>query len=90
MTEIEKMKKAISFLLDCSDVAEGTEFSDYYAMGATALREKLERSENNGWISVEERLPEPETEVIAFTIDGNVTHWQPLPSPPKEESQCQP
>lgn len=67
------------------------------------------------WISVEERLPEPETEVmVAFddgavwclwqnwqnddcdpftysvdTFDGpthDVTHWMPLPEPPKEET----
>ena len=72
------------------------------------------------WISVKERLPEPETEVIAAFDDGyvwamwqkwsltdeyeegespfdyykdvgagihTVTHWMPLPEPPKEVSE---
>lgn len=60
------------------------------------------------WISIEERLPNPEVEVLVFTQDGvigvdkffgvvfgfpffskrgvkRVTHWMPLPEPPKEE-----
>lgn len=73
-----------------------------------------------GWISIEERLPEPETEVLVAFDDGyvwamwqkwsladeyeegespfdyykdvgagthTVTHWMPLPKPPKEVSE---
>lgn len=54
------------------------------------------------WIPVEERMPEKNTWVLAYckykghVVDyvdinglwsyGNVTHWLPLPVPPKEES----
>ena len=61
-----------------------------------------------GWISVKDRLPEEDKEVLAYngaymiiaayatnptkywyTITGSVTrtitHWMPLPEPPKEE-----
>lgn len=62
------------------------------------------------WISVKERLPEVEADILAYigeggfvvcwmTHDGywqcpaylmdkdDVTHWQPLPEPPKEEGE---
>ena len=62
---------------------------------------------DDGWVSVEDRLPEPDVEVaclidsehpvvgrnssrfncITYTglaISGSVTHWMPLPSPPKQ------
>ena len=65
------------------------------------------------WISVKDRLPEPDTKVLVYgrneygvycitclysahrkwlyhnrtTADGEtITHWMPLPEPPKEES----
>ena len=64
---------------------------------------------HNKWISVRDRLPEEETEVLCYLgnalwkgivvafrrhgdwyFDGwkcpTVTHWMPLPEPPKEES----
>ena len=55
------------------------------------------------WIPVTERLPEKNTWVLAYckynghVVDyldinglwsyGNVTHWMPLPEPPKEETE---
>lgn len=38
MTREEKRRKAISVLMDCADAAKGTEFADYYLMGADAIR----------------------------------------------------
>ena len=69
-------------------------------MAFAALREQEDRK----WISVEERLPEEDTEALAYR-SGNiavefrwakcwendalsnctVTHWMPLPEPPKGE-----
>lgn len=55
------------------------------------------------WISVLNKLPGDECEVLSYTkkgyisvdyydidfetwdSDGNVTHWMPLPEPPKEK-----
>ena len=55
----------------------------------------------NEWVSVEERLPEPTHCVLVYTTDYSievdaigsdgewmsyeVTHWMPLPAPPKKE-----
>ena len=75
----------------------------------------LEQERDNEWISIKDRLPEPETWVMvyikypspvlemergiqkmssikkmfydgkSFYCDfGNITHWQPLPEPPKK------
>ncbi len=52
------------------------------------------------WISVEDRLPEAKTEVLVYTgtsvfshtffaadsiITSGITHWMPMPMPPKGE-----
>lgn len=85
---------------------------------ALALIERLESERDAAlakvprWISVEERLPEHEHEVLVYTdryggrtefayyvrhleawyqncclLIPNVTHWMPLPEPPKEEEK---
>lgn len=131
MTEIEKIRQAIS-ILECMAIdltgcigglSKKNPLEDVCRQrieaintAQSALREKLERSENDGWISVEERLPEKNAFVLCFCrnsiydvfrfdytdrswiskgrderyFESFVTHWQPLPLPPKEESQCQP
>ncbi|WP_194740116.1 DUF551 domain-containing protein, partial [Pasteurella multocida] len=64
----------------------------------------VEYSQNNGWISVEDRLPSERENILIYTDTGeikiawrddiffmslvtyhlsSVTHWQPLPLPPK-------
>ena len=64
-----------------------------------------QKDDNNGWISVKDRLPElaPNEYLVvnggkvqlATFIDGmwitphrvsSITHWMPLPEPPKEET----
>lgn len=66
----------------------------------------LQKQLNNGWISVEDRLPEKSDYYLVYCGDydgvriirferlktkvkwiskSNVTHWQPLPEPPKSE-----
>ena len=69
---------------------------------ADQLRAEVERlKEAQGWIPVEERLPETRDPVLTLWVSGmqsvkqygaqhgwntgaQVTHWMPLPQPPKE------
>lgn len=71
--------------------------SDACVMAVAALREQEERR----WIPVTERLPDIGIEVLVYSEDDGicvdyydgdsfcyygVTHWMPLPEPPKEDS----
>ena len=38
------------------------------------------------WISVKDRLPEPSEKVLTYGVK-TVTHWMPLPEPPKEKPE---
>lgn len=77
-------------------------------MAISALRKQGDKDTNVPikWISVQEKLPESNDKVLAFTLSGKyavarydqrrqcwiaagnltVTHWMPLPAPPKEEA----
>ena len=48
MTREEKVRKAISVLIDCAEAAKGTEFADYYLMGADSLRQQETVTNRNG------------------------------------------
>ena len=37
------------------------------------------------WISVKDRMPEPEQKYVARWFNGIITHWMPLPEVQKEE-----
>ena len=42
----------------------------------------------NEWISVKERLPEVEADILAYIGEGSfVVCWMTLPEPPKEEGE---
>jgi len=77
-----------------------------YENGYNSALDKVRKlNPNNGWISVEDRLPEDGRLVLVsggvarlengiwYSYTGytrqkiiwNVTHWQPLPEPPKED-----
>ena len=91
-------------------------YNEFWEKSAITAKEIIDK-ELPKWISVKERLPEPETEVLAAFDDGyvwamwqkwsltdeyeegespfdyykdvgaglhTVTHWMPLPEPPKE------
>lgn len=70
-------------------------------MDGKTIKEWIELIKASRWISVRDRLPEPDQKVLAYTaesrgafeeyrlccgwaIKGAVTHWMPLPEPPKE------
>lgn len=91
----------------CDSCLHNEVCSTYARLGKTDLPESavgdcvLYAPDNNvGWISVEERLPEPDnTEyIVCCEYHGkqcieihkgwnmhSVTHWMSLPEPPKEE-----
>lgn len=35
------------------------------------------------WISVKDRLPPEEINVVVRIVNNEITHWMPLPEPPK-------
>ena len=96
-----KKEEAINYLQPIADSASLPRYAEALNMAISALREQPR------WISVEDRLPEADTDVltlrtigtmdvevyhedeVAWTWDGYskgfVTHWMPLPEPPKEE-----
>ena len=39
----------------------------------------------SAWVSVKDRLPEPSEKVLTYGVK-TVTHWMPLPGPPKENN----
>lgn len=68
----------------------------------TCAADLLEQDAKTGWISVKDKLPEPNERVLAYfpemrdcevdiqiskgwAINKFVSHWMPLPEPPKEE-----
>lgn len=55
---------------------------DYAAAFDMAVK-ALEQQES-GWISVKDRMP-PNDDTKVLTYGDPVTHWMPLPEPPKEE-----
>ena len=75
---------------------QATYLADYLVKNGVTVQE---------WISVDDRLPDKNTTVIATTDNGivfqclyaydgwdlwdgnevNITHWQPMPQPPKGE-----
>ncbi|BDE02936.1 DUF551 domain-containing protein [Pasteurella multocida] len=90
---------------DCKEKQLSEEEKEDY--GSDLVLEKpeiVEFSQNNGWISVEDRLPGEREDILICTDRGeikiawrddvffmslrdyhlsSVTHWQPLPLPPK-------
>lgn len=106
-------KRAIRLAEQWSDgqvvtLREG-EAREYHKLALAALREQdvTDINVGNKWISVEERLPEKNTAVIAASDNGivfqclyayngwdlwesnevSITHWMPLPEPPKEGAE---
>lgn len=93
-----KTQEKIEFYRRGNARAPEVYYSDLAFLSAaiSALREQEERR----WIPVTERLPDVGIEVLIYSEDDgvcvdyyggdsfgyyNVTHWMPLPEPPKEE-----
>lgn len=49
-----------------------------------AYDKAMKRYAENPWISVKDRMPEPEQKYVARCFNGIITHWMPLPEAPKE------
>jgi len=113
----EEIKKGLELCIGNSDLSEDycekcpyipdASCRDTLEIDALAYIQQLEAAQPK-WISVEERLPEPEKDVLVLyrgkyrcigyysedcglwiindapTYDETVTHWMPLPEPPKE------
>ena len=88
-------EEAIRFANYAQCMAKLQDVKEFYALAEAALREQEERR----WIPVTERLPDVGTEVLVYSEDDgicvdyyggdsfgyyDVTHWMPLPEPPKE------
>lgn len=96
--QIEMAKEQLANALDAID--NGKTLNDVWeeAQPNAAVPYKPTLTPPNGWVSVEERLPEPTYCVLVYTTDYSievdargsdgewmsyeVTHWMPLPSPP--------
>lgn len=49
-----------------------------------AYDKAMKRYAVNPWISVKDRMPEPEQKYVARCFNGIITHWMPIPPLPKE------
>lgn len=49
-----------------------------------AYDKAMQRYAVNPWISVKDRMPEPEQKYVARCFNGIITHWMPIPPLPKE------
>ena len=96
--QIEMAKEQLANALDAID--NGKTLNDVWeeAQPNAAVPYKPTLPPPNGWVSVEERLPEPTYCVLVYTTDYSievdargsdgewmsyeVTHWMPLPVPP--------
>ena len=89
-------EEAIRFANYAQCMAKLQDVKEFYALAEAALREQEERR----WIPVTERLPDIGIEVLVYSEDDgicvdyyvgdsfgyfDVTHWMPLPEPPKGE-----
>ena len=96
--QIEMAKEQLANALDAID--NGKTLNDVWeeAQPNAAVPYKPTLTPPNGWVSVEERLPEPTYCVLVYTTDYSievdargsdgewmsyeVTHWMPFPVPP--------
>lgn len=103
--EIVKALRACSNDTSCSKCTLWDSSLDLYCMdyAMTCAADMLEQ-DAPGWISVKDRLPEPNERVLAYfpkmrdseavmlpskgwAVNKYVSHWMPLPEPPKEETK---
>lgn len=106
MTREEALKllenEIYKWSMDWDEREDGLDYTEAIEIAIAALRpvsrEQPTLTPPNGWVSVEERLPEPTYCVLVYTTDYSievdargsdgewmsyeVTHWMPLPSPP--------
>lgn len=91
MTNIEQFTRELMLAHDIDYWEANKRAEEFYKMLDNDRPEVL-----NDWISVEDRLPEGGVDVLAISnrgfyridlmpFDTDITHWQPLPEPPKDK-----
>lgn len=99
MTNIEQFTQQLMLAHDIEYIEAHRRATQFY----DALDIETPPVLNDGWISIDDRLPDAYKHVIACDADGyititfhnkqwrdensdigKVTHWQPLPPPPKD------
>lgn len=91
MTNIEQFTRELMLAHDIDYKTALSRAEQFYDM----LENEIPPVLNDDWISVEDRLPNHrdivltydgnEVEFDSFPLLGTITHWQPLPEPPKEK-----
>lgn len=77
------MSREIENVLAALDGFRMSDQMDYAAY--SSLYDMISVLDVPEWISVKDRLPENSNKVL--TYGDPITHWMPLPEPPKEEAQ---
>lgn len=89
MDEYIKRQAAIDAVTDVYVRTAGYKARERVWETREAIQKLPAAGESMDWISVKDRLPKPETEVLAVPddvynnpVDCAVTHWMPLPESP--------
>ena len=75
--------KISDLFLDKYEEKASSDLTEFYK---EVLKILINEKGQSDWISVKDRLPEPSEKGLAYGVK-TVTHWMPLPKPPKEQEE---